>query len=257
MDDRLRVLVLEDEWVARDFLVEILERTALASVVGAVGGFDDAASFLRDLTSADGIDVVFVDIHLVGSRASGLDLVRTFTHARDAPAFVFATALQEHAVEAFALGVDDYVLKPFDEERIAQCLVRLRDRRRASASPRRAPRIVARNKRNLVFLQPEEAWAFEAAEGLSLVHSERGAFDVDLSLDAVAASIGRSFTRVHRNWLVNEDHVLELEREPGETALLVGGRTASAPRLRVPVSRDRAASVRTRLVGDGVGIRKR
>jgi len=255
----LRVLVLEDEWVARNYLVELVQGTGLATVVGAVGALGEAVDFLGDTDLAASIDVVFVDINLLGSQGTGLDLVRQFIGKPDAPAFVLATAMKEHAVDAFALGVVDYILKPFDKERIAQCLERLSAMRRveAPATNERPTRIVARNKRNLVFLQLNEVWAMEAAQGMSLVHSERGTFDIDLSLDSIAATFGKFFPRVHRNWLVNEEHILELEREAGETAVFVGGRANGAPRLRVPVARDRAAALRTRLVDDGVGIRKR
>jgi two-component system, LytTR family, response regulator LytT len=262
-DRRLRALILEDEWVARNFLAEIVEATGLATVVGAVGAFDDAVEFLGRARASEGLDVVFVDVNLLGSRQSGLDLVRRFARAPDAPAFVLATALKEHAIEAFALGVVDYLLKPFDRERVGECLGRLRASRPAAAvtptlvSSLRPPRIVARHKRNLVFLELPEVWAFEATEGLTLVHSERGSFDIDLSLGAVSASFGRHFARVHRNWLVNEEHVLEWEREPGESAIQVGGRAPGAARLRVPVARDRASALRARLVDESFGLRKR
>ena len=139
--------------------------------------------------------------------------------------FVLATAYDEHALEAFELGVVDYLLKPFSEERVAQCLRRLHQRRHARAVARAtvAPtRIVARRKRSLVFLEPHEIWAFEAADRLTFVHTMHGTFDIDLSLAAVEASFGRAFVRVHRNWLVNATHIKELERDGHETKLFVG-----------------------------------
>lgn len=256
---RLRVFVLEDEWVARNFLVEMIEGTGVASVVGATGTFDDAASFLANAAPFS-IDVVFVDINLVGSRHTGLDFVHRFVAQPGAPAFVLATALREHAVDAFELGVVDYVLKPFDKHRIAKCLEKLDQARKPSevASERSRPaRIVARNKRNLVFLTLDEVWALEASDGLTLVHSARGAFDIDLSLETITGSFGRDFLRVHRNWLVNEEHVLELERDSGESALVVGSRHPGEARMRVPVARDRAATLRARLMDGGLGIRRR
>ena len=81
-------------------------------------------------------------------------------------------------------------------------------------------RIVARRKRSLVFLEPPEIWAFEAADRLTFVHTMHGTFDIDLSLAAVEASFGRAFVRVHRNWLVNAMHIKELERDGHETQAL-------------------------------------
>jgi DNA-binding LytR/AlgR family response regulator len=257
-DEKLRVLVLEDEWVARKFLVEMIEATDIASVVGAIGTFDDAVSFVSKAPSS--IDVVFVDINLVGSSHNGLELIQRFVKLPGAPAFVLATALREHAIDAFEMGVVDYVLKPFDKRRVTKCLEKLSVARRSSdhaTEPSRPLRIIARNKRNLVFLVLDEVWALEASEGLTLVHSGRGTFDIDLSLDTIAASFGREFLRVHRNWLVSEEHILELERDSGESALLVGSRPPGSGSMRVPIAKDRAANLRARLMHEGVGIRRR
>lgn len=258
LSPRLRALVLEDEWVARNFLVEMIEATSIATVIGAIETFEEAVHFIRQAEPSS-IDVIFVDIKLVGSSHDGLELIRRFAGRPGAPAFVLATALREHALEAFDLGVVDYVLKPIDQQRITRCLEKL-DARRAAATPgepSRPMRIIARHKRNLVFLTLDEVWAMEASEGLTLVHSARGAFDVDLSLETISASFGRGFLRVHRNWLVSEEHILELERDAGESAILLGGRLPGAATLRVPVARDRAATLRAHLLGESVGIRKR
>ena len=77
--------------------------------------------------------------------------------AGERPMFVLATAYEQHALEAFELGVVDYLLKPFSEERVVQCLRRLHQRRAGGGgSPSGPPRIVARRKRSLVFLEPHE-----------------------------------------------------------------------------------------------------
>ena len=161
---KLRVVVLEDEWVARNFLVEMLEATGLASVVGALGTFDDTVAFI-ETASPSSIDVVFVDINLVGSSHNGLELIRRFVAQSGAPAFVLATAMREHAVEAFEIGVVDYVLKPFDRRRIAKCLEKLLAARQNAVTVNEATRplrIIARKKRNLVFLTLDEVWALRA-----------------------------------------------------------------------------------------------
>lgn len=256
---KLRVVVLEDEWVARNFLVEMIEATGTAAVIGAMGTFDEAVAFVGGAPPFT-IDVVFVDINLVGSRHSGLDLIQRFVKQPGAPAFVLATALREHAVAAFEMGVVDYVLKPFDKARVTKALEKLHAARRPPepvAAPNRPVRIIARSKRNLVFLTLGEVWAFEVAEGLTLLHSGRGTFDVDLSLDTIASSFGSDFLRVHRNWLVAEEHILELERSTGESTLVIGSRVPGGPSVRVPVARDRAAPLRARLMDEAVGIRQR
>ncbi len=256
----LRVLVVEDEWPARNYLVELLESSGMAHVVGAVGGMEEARQALTGDPKGVRIDVAFVDIQLGGGPRgeTGLSLVRAMAEAEGAPMFVLATAYDEHALEAFELGVLDYLLKPFSEERVAQCLRRLEQRVGARGSlPPGTSRIVARKKRSLVFLEPPEIWAFEAADRLTFVHTMHGVFDIDLSLTAVEASFGRAFVRVHRNWLVNATHIKELERDGHETKLFVGpGMADAGPGVRVPVARERAAAVREMLLTNATGLRR-
>jgi len=252
----LRVLVVEDEWPARNYLVELIESSGLAEVVGAVGSVDEAKQALAGEASDMTIDVAFVDVQLDGSGATGLSLVRSMLDQEHGPMFVLATAYEQHALEAFELGVVDYLLKPFNEERVVQCLRRLEQRRGGSGTGG-PTRIVARRKRSLVFLQPQEIWAFEAADRLTFVHTLHGTFDIDLSLAAVEASFGRTFVRVHRNWLVNATHIKELERDGHETRLFVGAGVADAGQgIRVPVARERAAQVREMLLTNATGLRR-
>ena len=246
---RLRALVLEDEWPARNYLVQLIEATQLAEVVGAVATIGEAREVLAGLP----VDVVFVDVQLSGGD-SGLELVQSMAASGVArPAFVLATAFSQHALEAWDLGVVDYLLKPFNEERVEQCLRRLLIQRPPRPG---ALRVVARRKRSLVFLDPADIWAFEASDRLSFVHSRLGKFDIDLSLAAIETSFGRSLIRVHRNWLVNLDFARELEREEGETTLFVGASLGDESHgVRVPVSRDRAQPLRSALLANATGLR--
>jgi two-component system response regulator LytT len=247
---RLRALVLEDEWLARNYLVQLIEATKLAEVVGAVAAVSEA----RDVLATLPVDVVFVDVQLSGDE-SGLDLVQSMASSDGArPAFVLATAFSQHALEAWNLGVVDYLLKPFSEDRVEQCLRRLAVRQQTPHSG--AIRVVARRKRTLVFLDPADIWAFEASDRLSFVHSRLGKFDIDLSLAAIENSFGRSLMRVHRNWLVNLDFARELEREDGETTLFIGTSLGNEGEgVRVPVSRDRAQPLRAALLANATGLR--
>ena len=248
----LRALVVEDEWAARNYLVEMLHASGQAVVVAAVATLVEA----RQALAPGGIvvDVAFVDIHLGHGDEAGMNLVRTLAGTPEAPLLVLATALSQHAVEAYALGVADYLLKPIHEDRVTECLARLQQRL-AQTAPRSVPdRIVARSKKGLVLFARDEVWAFEAAERLMFVHTARGRFDVDLSLAAIEVSLGSGFLRVHRQWLVHIAHVGAVENEDGETVVVVGDEPARE--LRVPVARDRKAAVLDLLLHGATGLRR-
>jgi two-component system, LytTR family, response regulator LytT len=248
---RLRALVLEDEWLARNYLVQLIEGTQLAEVVGAVARLGEA----REVLAALPVDVVFVDVQLSGGE-DGLELIHSMAPSDSArPAFVLATAFSRHALEAWNLGAVDYLLKPFSEERVEQCLRRIGNRQQTRGPE--ALRVVARRKKSLVFLDPADIWAFEASDRLSFVHSRLGKLDIDLSLAAIEASFGRRLMRVHRNWLVNLDFARELQRDEGETTLFVGSSLGDQSQgVRVPVSRDRAQPLRAALLANTTGLRQ-
>jgi two-component system response regulator LytT len=86
--------VVEDEWPARNYLVELLESSQLAEVVGAVGGVDEAKQALMSDVPGVGLDVVFVDVSLNGAEReeNGLTLVRSVAGAPGAPQLVLAKA---------------------------------------------------------------------------------------------------------------------------------------------------------------------
>lgn len=252
--EKLRVLVVDDEWAARNYLVELLDGSNMAEVTGAVA----SAQAAREVIVGEGrlaFDAVFLDIRLAGHRNEGLDIARELAALPDAPMLVLATAFSAHALEAYDLGVADYLLKPFTEQRVEQCLKRLRARR-PRLQPAGPRRIAARRAKSLVFFDCAEVWAFEAAERLTRVHTARGVFDVDLSLSAIEASIGRAFARVHRNWLVNVAHIKELERD-SETRVWVGEGLATDGRgIHVPVARERAQQLRGTLLASATGLRR-
>lgn len=253
----LRALILEDEWVARNFLVELVEGTGLASVVGAVAHLDEAVSLLDEDRHAH-VDVVFVDVQLVGSQGDGFSLIEAWVKRPRAPRFVLATADKAHALRAFDLGVLDYLTKPFTSERVRRCLERVASVTSRDVEHSVPSRIVARKKRSLVFLALDDIWAFESSDRITLVHSPHGAFDIDLSLNAIEASFGRQFKRTHRNWLVNALHIRELERDAGESNLFVGsGYGEPRAGVSVPVARDRSQALREWLLSSAPGIRRR
>jgi len=253
----LRVLIVEDEWPARNYLVRLLQQTERAEVIAAVASIEEAEQALAPEAGAS-IDAVFVDVRLRSPRDddAGIVWIRSLSQAPGAPLFVLATAHKQHAVEAFDLGVVDFLLKPFTAARVSACMDRLRERRRAVATSKAVPlRMAARRENAIVFLDLDEVWACEAAERCTFVHSSRGRFDLDLTLSAIAVSFGRTLLRVHRNWLINLARVLELSRALGETSLLLGSAEGSS--LEVPVAKERAPAIRAALLSAAPGVRHR
>lgn len=250
----VRAFIVEDEPAARHYLAELLSTLPGVEVVGAAAQLADLEKQGFDALAAS-IDVCFIDLNLGGGRANqqGLTVARALAATTPPPVLVFATASRHHAFEGIEVGVADYLRKPFDQRRVAATLERVRAR--LAPRPQRLPRrLVARSRAGLVFLDPREVWAFGAQTRLVGVHTGAGVFDVDLSLNNFEHSFGPTFVRVHRQWLVQLAHARALERVEGELVLFVGDEL-NGRGLRVPVARDRAASLRELLLSNAIGLR--
>ncbi len=107
----LRVLIVDDEPAIRAGIRKLLSAMDDVQVSGECQDAAEAVSMIK----LNQTDVVLLDIHLPD--ASGLDVVRSVGPER-MPFVVFVTAYDEHAIEAFDLNALDYLLKPFEEDRL-------------------------------------------------------------------------------------------------------------------------------------------
>ena len=115
----LRVLIVDDEPLARQRLEDLLRHEERVAIVGTAADGLTAVEAIRSLRP----DLVFLDVQMPGQ--TGLDVVRAVgTEAM--PATIFVTAFDQHALAAFDLAAVDYLVKPFDDERFEQAFRRAR-----------------------------------------------------------------------------------------------------------------------------------
>ncbi|HJW06605.1 MAG TPA: response regulator, partial [Rhodanobacter sp.] len=123
----MRVLVVDDEPLARTRLTALLGDCAEAEVVGSVGDGEAALSALDDLQP----DALLLDINMPGT--DGVALAQRLA-GRARPQVIFCTAYEAHALKAFELGAVDYLLKPVRLDRLREALQRAQ--RRLADAPR-------------------------------------------------------------------------------------------------------------------------
>jgi two-component system, LytTR family, response regulator len=254
-----RVLVADDEPLARDLLVRLLRRDR---EVQAIVECEDGLS-ARRLIQESRPDIVFLDVEMPG--ADGLVLAGELPP--DAPVVVFTTAFSQHAIAAFERAATDYVLKPFSDERFFDALDRakrrVRERRLAelasevagaagglrqdgsrpvadAESPYLQRLSVRRNERSIVLPVGEIVW-IEAQDYCVTIHSTRGSHLVRASLASLQKRLSpATFVRVHRTTIVNVHHVRETDERDGLRLVLSDG-------ARVGVSRSRRSHVESLL----------
>lgn len=227
MSAAMRVVVVDDEPLAREGLVELLETHAGVEVVGA---FADAPSALAALEDSRP-DALFVDVQMPGM--SGFELVDAL-ELDTLPAIVFATAYDEYAIRAFQVNAIDYLLKPVSTERLAQTVERLRSHVRARDAartddtyrarvaslldgvvPERAHgvgRLIVREVGQIIVVPTRDVDWIEGADYYAKLHVRKTVHMLRETLSSLEQRLDpRKFLRIHRSAIVNLTRVRAVE----------------------------------------------
>jgi DNA-binding LytR/AlgR family response regulator len=247
----LRVLAVDDEPPALDELAYLLRADPRVVSVQTAG---DVAGALRLLRDSD-IDAVFLDIRMPG--LDGMELARVLTRFAQPPAVVFVTAYDERAVEAFELGVVDYVRKPVQAERLAESLRRVLaarlvptpaatgtdSGRDAAAADRPDDPTIPVELAGVTRLLPRSAVRWVEAQGdYARLHTADGSHLVRVSLATLAERwADAGFVRIHRSYLVQLRLITELRLSGGAYVVVIDNRE-------LPVSRRHTRDLKDRLV---------
>jgi len=226
----LRVLIVDDEPLAREMLRSLLQEERDIEVVGECGNAIEGIGAVHKLRP----DVLFLDIQM--PRISGLEMVGMLDPG-NRPYVVFLTAFDEYAVQAFEEHAFDYLLKPIETQRLTKTLNRLRqDRGIQDVS------LLAENQQPLKFipctghsriwlLQMEEvAFVSSRMSGVYVTSHEGKEGFTELTLRTLESRT--PLVRCHRQYLVNMAYLKEIRLEDnGQAELLL------RDGLTVPVSR--------------------
>lgn len=203
----MRVLIADDEPLARTRLAALLARHGDVEVVGTVA--DGEATIAACATLRP--DVVLLDIDMPGLR--GTEAAKALAALPVRPQVVFCTAYEAHALQAFDLGATDYLLKPVRAERLDEAL------RRVSARLAATPTPAAPSEAWLRARSGNGEWRIAFADVIYLladekyvaVHHVGGTHLIDDSLRQIEAAHGERLIRLHRNCLVPRHRLLGLK----------------------------------------------
>ena len=239
----MRIVIVDDEPLARERLRRLLAEFPGYEVVGEAGEGATALALIRETQP----DVVLLDIRMPGM--DGLQVARHLAEEKMPPAVVFTTAFSEHALSAFDASATAYLLKPVKKEKLREVLQRARRPSRAAqlaleknetARPRREF-VLATTREGLVRIAAEDIVYFLADQKYTTVHHLHGEVLIEESLKTLEDDFAPWFLRIHRKALVATRFILALERGKGEEHHLVRLRHATEA---LPVSRRRLAEVR-------------
>ncbi|HWU76970.1 MAG TPA: LytTR family DNA-binding domain-containing protein [Rhodanobacter sp.] len=190
----MRVLIVDDEPLARARMAGLLGDCSAVEIVGSV---DDGEAALASLDKLQP-DVLLLDINMPG--IDGVTLARRLAaHAR--PQVIFCTAYEAHALKAFELGAVDYLLKPVRLERLREALQRAQ-RRLADAQSEPVAYLYGRRGGEQVRIALAEVLCLVAEEKYVVVQHRRGELLIEDSLRQIEESHPDKLIRLHRNCLV-------------------------------------------------------
>jgi two-component system LytT family response regulator len=232
----LRVIVVDDEPLARQVLREYLAALPAIEVVAeCVNGFE-AVKAIAELTP----DLVLLDVQM--PRLDGFEVVEL--SGRRTPV-VFVTAYDEFAVKAFEVHAIDYLLKPVSPERLADAIARVRERQggvqplavpaTALRAPAAAPvdRVLVRDGTKVHIIDVDDLDFVQARDDYVGYHAGGREYLKEQPLSEVESQLeARRFVRIHRSFIVNLDRVARVEPLTRDSRIVVlkDGR-------RLPVSR--------------------
>lgn len=240
----MKVMIVDDEPLARNELHYLLKDNAAVDEIeeaeGVIEAFEKATAYQPDL--------VFLDIKL--DDGNGMALARRWKKMPQPPAIVFATAYDNYAVDAFNEAAVDYILKPFDPDRINEAVSRvvkmrsylLDDNTINEKTIWQNPRLSITVDDKTMVIQKRDLIYIETQGGYTHLHlAGRRQLISRQTLTSIVKSLNpRHFLRVHRCFVVNLDMIDEMQPSFNHTYELT-----LKDGSKVPVSRSYVAKTKT------------
>lgn len=211
---KINVMIAEDEQLAREELMYMLAKEKDIILCPSA----ETGEQLLELYFEHKPDVLFLDIEMPG--ITGVEAARQIMKStNDAPLFVFTTAYDVYAIDAFEIEAVDYLLKPFDHVRFHQAMERIRKRlldKKEDPSPpisdsSASSKLLIDDGEKMIVLSPASIYYAVPSQRMLEIHTENGVIESKMTLQELEKKLeGLSFFRTHRSYLVNLNHILEI-----------------------------------------------
>lgn len=241
---KIRAMIAEDEQMARKELLYLLnnEEDIILTPHAETG------EQVIELYFEHKPDVIFLDVEM--PEMTGIEAAQYIVNRGEAiPLFVFTTAYDEYAIDAFEVEAVDYLLKPYEETRFKKTLDRIRkiianrnvekeDEKEIDTS---VSKLLIDDGERMVVVSPESIYYAVPNKRLLEIHTEDQVIMSRMTLQELEEQLkGHSFFRPHRSYLVNLNHVLEITPWFNGTSNLT---LKDKQRTKIPVSRSASKTI--------------
>ena len=219
---RIRVLVVDDEPLAREMIREMLGDDSDVEVVAECANGREAVEAIKSLKP----DLVFLDIQM--PELGGFEVLDSFD-AQSTPYIIFVTAYDQYAVRAFEVHAFDYLLKPFDRERFDVAWQRVKEQIKVDQSgdrerhilalleelksgPRHLERLVIKNGGRVFFLNVQDVYCIESEGNYVRVYDNQKGYLLRETISNLEEQLDpKQFRRIHRSAIVKIDRIKEMQ----------------------------------------------
>lgn len=211
----MEILIVDDELLARQRLVRMIEKLAEHNIIAEADSADAAILAINEHDP----DIVLLDVRMPGK--DGLTLAHEISELDCPPAIIFCTAFDQYALDAFGTTAIGYLLKPIKAEQLQEALTKaqkLNKVQRAavqtSATENKNARthISAKTRRGIELIPLEDVRYFVADHKYVTVFHRNGEHLLDETLKELEEEFGNRFIRIHRNALISVKHIEAIER---------------------------------------------
>ncbi|MBT5903385.1 MAG: response regulator [Opitutaceae bacterium] len=237
----MKVLLVDDERLARGELRRLLADTKNIEIVGEASNAEEAREQLQKCSP----DLIFLDVQMPGE--TGLEFLETMEPP--IPQVIFTTAYDEFAVKAFELNALDYLLKPVDPARLASAIERLSDRAVSTDVAAERPEVLqpedkvfVREGDNCWFVEVKRIRLLESEGNYTRVHFDEAQPQLFRSLNAMESRLdAKSFFRANRRQMINLEWIENIEPwfSGGLLVQLKGGAKVELSRRQAQAFRER------------------
>ncbi len=211
----MKVLIVDDEPLARERLVRMTSSVEHCKVVGQADSGYDAI----ELTQITSPDVVLMDVRMPGM--DGISAAQHLAELDPPPAVIFCTAYNDYAVEAFSSQALGYLLKPVRQDDLEAALMRVRRLNKAQLGQLeqqlgvingRREHVTSKNRRGVELIPISDIRLFQADNKYVTAYHTDGEALLDETLKDLEDELTGVFIRIHRNALISVPHIEGLER---------------------------------------------
>lgn len=211
----IKVMIIDDESGIRKLLSKIIEKNQGFEIVGESDNLADAVSLFTNTRA----EVIFLDIELNGT--NGLDLAKIIADMEPKTKIIFATAHAEYMSDAFEVYAFDYLVKPFNVERVNHTLERIKLSSKHEGSgeldkivryERGLEKLLVKGKESMSFVDIKDIILVQRENSSTVIYTKKDSFTTSAGLGDIETKLDPDqFMRSHKSYLINVSQIKKIE----------------------------------------------